>query len=348
MSDQIKKLYLFNLSTDLDDPLLAFTHDWIIAASQIVHSIEVVSTHTGRRNLPGNVRVRELGGGTFRQRVYVIFKCFQIFYEIAKYRNDVKVFYHMTNKIASILCLPLRVIGVKQAIWYSHSANPLTLKVASKFCDLVFSSAPSSLPFSSSKCRYVGHGINFSSFPEINERDDTIRHGFVSLGRIAPIKNIEKLLDAISQSSAEEKQVDLIGPSTLDTNYQQSLQKFADEKQVKVYFKGPVTYADVPKTLAKYSICYTGNPNTTDKAAIESAAVGCFVISNESDTQNLTGISELWEKNKVDTTDLVSQINFLLNVQTAHEIRFEISIRARERNNVINAIEKIMTGLRDA
>ena len=348
MSDQIKKLYLFNLSTDLDDPLLAFTHDWIIAASKIVHNIEVVSTHTGRWNLPGNVRVRELGGGTLRQRVHVIFKCFQIFYEIAKYRNDVKVFYHMTNKIASILCLPLRVIGVKQAIWYSHSANPPTLKVASKFCDLVFSSAPSSLPFSSSKCRYVGHGINFSSFPKLNERADAIRHGFVSLGRIAPIKNIEKLLDAISQSSAEEKQVDLIGPFALDTNYQQRLQKFADEKQVKIHFKGPVAYADVPKTLAKYSICYTGNPNTTDKAAIESAAVGCFVISNESDTQYLTGMSGLWDKNQVDTTDLVSQINYLLTVKIANEIRYEISLRARERNNVINAIEKIMTGLRDA
>lgn len=348
MSDQIKKLYLFNLSTDLDDPLLAFTHDWIVAAAKIVHNIEVVSTHIGRWNLPGNVRVRELGGGTFRQRVNAIFKCMEIFYEIAKCRKDVKVFYHMTNKIASILCLPLRVIGVKQAIWYSHSANPLSLKVASKFCDLVFSSAPSSLPFSSSKCRYVGHGINFARFPELNEREDIIRHGFVSLGRIAPIKNIEKLLDAISRSSVEEKQVDLIGPSALDANYQQELQKFANEKKVKIYFKGPVTYADVPKTLAKYSICYTGNPNTTDKAGIESAAVGCFVITNEPGTQNLTGMTELWEKTEVDTTDLVSQIDFLLNVQTAHEIRFEISIRARERNNVINAIEKIMTGLRDA
>lgn len=348
MSGQIKKLYLFNLSTDLDDPLLAFTHDWILAASKIVQNVEVVSTHVGRRSLPGNVRVRELGGGTFFHRVYAIFKCVKIFYEIAKCKKDAKVFYHMTNKIASILCFPLMVIGVKQAIWYSHSANPPSLRVASRFCNLVFSSAPSSLPFSSSKCRYVGHGINFSKFPELSERDNTFRHGFVSLGRIAPIKNIEKLLDALSQSSAEEKQVDLFGPSKLDVSYQQQLQKFADEKQVKICFKGPVTYVDVPKTLAKYSICYTGNPNTTDKAAIESAAVGCFVISSESDTQKLTGMTEFWEKTEIDPTDLVSQIDFLLNVQTEYELRLEISIRARERNNVINAIEKIMTGLRDA
>jgi len=348
MPGQIKKLYLFNLSTDLDSPLLAFTHDWIIAASEIVDNIEVISTHVGRLNLPGNVRVRELGGGTFRQRVYAIFKCFKIFYEIAKCRKDVKVFYHMTNKIASILCFPLRVIGVKQAIWYSHSANPLTLRVASMFCDLVFSSAPSSLPFSSSKCRYVGHGINFSRFPELNERDETVRHGFVSLGRIAPIKNIEKLLDAISLSSVEEKQVDLIGPFTLDGNYQQQLQKFADKRQVKINFKGPVAYGDVPKTLVKYSICYTGNPNTTDKAAIESAAVGCFVISTERDTQRLTGMRECWEKTRVNPSDLVSQINFLVNVQADKKLRIEISAQAREQNDVLNAIDKILTGLRNA
>jgi glycosyltransferase involved in cell wall biosynthesis len=348
MPDQIKKLYLFNLSTDLDNPLLAFTHDWIIAASDIVESVEVVSTHLGRRNLPGNVRVRELGGGTFRQRVCAILKCLEIFFEIVKCRSDVKVFYHMTNKVASILSFPLRLIGVKQAIWYSHSANPLTLKVASRFCDFVYSSAPSSLPFSSTKCRYVGHGINFSNFPDVEALDETVRHGFVSLGRIAPIKNIEKLLDAISQSTVDKKQVDLIGPFALNDNYQQQLQKFADERQVKINFRGPVAYGEVPNTLAKYSICYTGNPNTTDKAAIESAAVGCFVISDEPDTQKLTGMNEYWQTTGIDPSDLVSQINFLLDVPIEHKLRLEISIRARERNNVKNAIDKIMTGLRDA
>ena len=348
MSDQIKKLYLFNLATDLDNPLLAFTHDWIVAASEIVDSIEVISTHVGRRSLPSNVRVREIGGGTFGLRVCAIFRCFRIIFEITKSRKDVKVFYHMTNKIASVLCIPLRTIGVKQAIWYSHSANPLSLRIASKFCNLIYSSAPSSLPFSGSKCRYVGHGIDFSSFPALDERDKGTRHGFVSLGRVAPIKNIENFLDAISLSSVEKKEVDLVGPISLVSNYQHELKRFAGEREVKINFLGPINYSEVPKTLMKYSICYTGNPNTTDKAAIESAAVGCFVVSNESDTQKLTGMAEIWNENMVDPTNLVSQINFLSNLEVNTKIRFEISARARERNNVTNVIDRILNGLGNA
>jgi len=345
MSDRIKKLYLFNLATDLDNPLLAFTLDWILAASEIVDEIEVISTHVGRRSLPRNVRVREIGGGTFGERVCAVFRCFRIIYEITRIRKDVKVFYHMTNKIASILCIPLRTIGVKQAIWYSHSANPQSLRIASKFCNLIYSSAPSSLPFSNSKCRYVGHGINFSSFPVLDEKDKSTRHGFVSLGRVAPIKNIENFLDAISLSSEEKKEVDLIGPISQANNYQNELKSFADDRGVKINFLGPINYSEVPKTLMNYSVCYTGNPNTTDKAAIESAAAGCFLVSNESDTQKLTGMAEFWKENVVDPTNLVSQINFLSNLEADTKIRFEISARARERNNVTNVIDRILKGL---
>lgn len=348
MPEHFKKLYLFNLSTDLDNPLLAFTHDWIIEASKIVESVEVISTHVGSVKLPRNVRVREIGGGTLLKRFYAFFKCIAILNEIIQNKNDAKVFYHMTNKIAFFLCIPLRLMKIKQAIWYSHSAKPFTLRVASRYCNLIFSSAPSSLPIKNSKCRYVGHGINFSKFPKLNIQDEAARQKIVSLGRIAPIKNIEKLLEAVSQSLVNKKEVDLIGPNLSNIEYQENLIQFANDKKIKINFIGAIKYDDVPLTLAKYSICYTGNPSTTDKAAIESAAMGCFVLSTERDTQKLTGMAEFWEKTDVDVTDLVSQINFLLNVEAKSQLRLKVSKLARERNDVRNVIHEVMIGLRNA
>jgi len=265
MPEHFKKLYLFNLSTDLDNPLLAFTHDWIIEASKIVESVEVISTHVGSVKLPRNVRVREIGGGTLLKRFYAFFKCIAILNEIIQNKNDAKVFYHMTNKIAFFLCIPLRLMKIKQAIWYSHSAKPFTLRVASRYCNLIFSSAPSSLPIKNSKCRYVGHGINFSKFPKLNIQDEAARQKIVSLGRIAPIKNIEKLLEAVSQSLVNKKEVDLIGPNLSNIEYQENLIQFANDKKIKINFIGAIKYDDVPLTLAKYSICYTGNPSTRIK-----------------------------------------------------------------------------------
>ena len=78
MEKKIEKLYIFNLATDLDDPLLAFTHDWINASLSEAKNVQVVSTHVGRIDLPPEVHVREIGGGDLRKRVVGIIRLFRI------------------------------------------------------------------------------------------------------------------------------------------------------------------------------------------------------------------------------------------------------------------------------
>jgi glycosyltransferase involved in cell wall biosynthesis len=348
MTKRIEKLYIFNLATDLDNTLLAFTHDWIRACLSEANSVEVVSTHIGRIDLPSNVRVREIGGGNFPKRVVGILRLLRITVEIGLNRKQAVVFFHMTNRVAALIGLPLRIIGVRQGLWYSHSSIPISLKFAAKFSNILFSSSPHALPISNEKCKYVNHGIDFSRFPAVANLEIDPQNTFISLGRVSPIKNLELFIDAVSKSKSASKIINLAGPSCAESEYQKSLVKFAETVGITLRFLGEVPYPQVPTLLSQFSICYTGNPRTTDKAAIEAAAVGCFVISNEPDTRKLTGMTEYWQINGIDPSDLVSQINFLLDVQMEPKLRLEISIRARERNNVTNTIEKIMTGLRDA
>jgi hypothetical protein len=53
-----------SLITDENDPVTAFAVDWLKAFSVIATSVVVFSTHVGKFDLPTNVKIIELGGGS--------------------------------------------------------------------------------------------------------------------------------------------------------------------------------------------------------------------------------------------------------------------------------------------
>ncbi len=55
------RLLLFNLATDVDDPVLGFTTSWIGALAKQVEVIHVITMRAGRVQVPGNVRVHSVG-----------------------------------------------------------------------------------------------------------------------------------------------------------------------------------------------------------------------------------------------------------------------------------------------
>lgn len=348
MRERIEKLYIFNLATDLDHTLLAFTHDWIRACLSEANSVEVVSTHIGRIDLPSNVRVREIGGGNLAKRIVGIFRLIRITCEIGINRRQSVVFYHMTNKVAALIGLPLRIIGVRQGLWYSHSSIPISLKFAAKFSNVLFSSSPNALPISNEKCQYVNHGIDFSRFPTAARREVDPENTFISFGRVSPIKNLELFIDAVSRSKSPIKIINLAGPYHTQSEYQQSLKKFAESAGITLRFLGEVPYPQVPKFLSQFSICYTGNPKTTDKAAIEAAAVGCFVICLEPNTQELTGMNKVWNEINLHNLPLSEQIDAILALTDRRRYQEIISKSAISQNNVNQTVHAILSGITNA
>ena len=63
------RLLWFNLTTDLDDPVLGFTASWIHEIAKLVRSIRVITMRKGRVNLPKNVKVTSVG--TVHRRDYM-------------------------------------------------------------------------------------------------------------------------------------------------------------------------------------------------------------------------------------------------------------------------------------
>src|SRR5215813_13002366 len=55
------RILLFNLATDMDDPILGFTTRWVWAMAQRVENIDVMTMRTGRVEMPHNVQVYSVG-----------------------------------------------------------------------------------------------------------------------------------------------------------------------------------------------------------------------------------------------------------------------------------------------
>jgi glycosyltransferase involved in cell wall biosynthesis len=275
----MKTLIIYNLETDLDSQVLAAAHDWVEAFAAQVDKVLVYSTHVGRTNLPENVFVKELGGGSFLKRFVGLFRLYKSFATSLKYRSNVCVFHHMSPRTLLIVGPLYKVAGIKQGLWYSHSKKSLSLKYSQGFANRIFTSTPSAIPIANSRVRYVGHGIKSKSLLGALDNSKVKREGILALGRIVPIKNIEFAILAISQSKYRNIKLTCIGPHQKDSPYVEFLGNLADSNQVILSIVQAVPYSKVPQVLAGFEYIFTGTPRSVDKVVIEGAMSGCFVLA---------------------------------------------------------------------
>lgn len=344
----MKTLVIYNLETDLDSQVLAAAHDWIEAFASQVDKVFVYSTHVGRINLPSNVVVKELGGGTFLKRLVGLFRVYKSFVTSLKYRSNVCVFHHMSPRTLLIVGPLYKVAGIKQGLWYSHSKKSSSLKYSQGFANRIFTSTPSAIPIVNSRVRYVGHGIKSQSLLDALKFSTIKREGILALGRIVPIKNIEFAISAISESKYKDLQLTCIGPHLSESEYVKSLSDFAISHQVELRLEQALPYSKIPQVLAGFKFIFTGTPRSVDKAVIEGAMSGCFVLSGEKDTLKMTGMLEVWrDLGYSGIPQLSAQLNVLCSLDAAIDqtLRTRLSTEAVLLNEVNSTIKKILVEL---
>ena len=334
---------IYNLITDENDPVTAFAVDWIRAFAEISDEVVVFSTHVGKYTAPSNVRVIELGGGTAKKRLFGLVKLYRSAIYVSNIRGRKIVFHHMSEKTAFLVGPILRILGIKQGLWYSHNRKSSILISASKFVNDIFSPTTNSFPIKTSKIRPVGHGINMSRFQK-NSIPILNRTGIVSLGRISKVKNLEGIIDALSQVSTPRPSLTLIGPVMEEARYVEALSTRAKFSEVELTFKAGIPYSQVPKLISQFSMAFSGSPNTVDKSVLEAAAVGCFVLSENEFVLELTGMNRVWNSIGIKVPlELSSQIELLKPHEFDTNLRELIATSCREKNDVKNTAIKILT-----
>ena len=341
----MKTLIIYNLETDLDSKVLAAAHDWVEAFALQVDKVFVYSTHVGRVSLPPNVVVIDLGGGSFLKRLIALSKLIISFLNAFKYRRDLCVFHHMSPRTLLIVGPLFKLTKIKQGLWYSHSKKSPSLKYAQIFADRIFTSTPSSIPISNSRVRYVGHGIKSQRLVDALIGSTLKREGIIALGRIVPVKNIELAILAISKSGFKDLQLDCVGPQDAENEYVESLRTIAISNHTSLGIKNPVPYSQIPETLAGYKFIFTGTPRSVDKAVIEGAMSGCFVLSAEEEILEMTGMLAIWQElGYSNCPQLTEQINILSKISEEKErnLRVKLSEKAVSLNEIRSTTKKIL------
>ena len=336
---KIERLVIFNLATDEHNPLLAFASDWVGTFSELVKDTEVVSTHVGSHSLPETIKVYEIGGGDIFRRGLAIFKLIYHGIRIIANGKETIIFHHMSTYSAFILGPLFRLRGFKQGLWYSHNRNSLILRFGSAVVNDIFSPTLDSFPFKSEKLHPVGHGISVSKFDH-PEYENLNRTGIVSLGRISQVKRLDKLISGLSETEVRDKSITLVGPILGQNNLYESLVSLAKRKNILLNFSPAVPYNEVAKTLSNYSMCYTGSPKTVDKSSIEGALMGCFVLSENFNVLEQTGMNEVWKVIGREAPKTISEQIMTLSVYESRTDLRRILIENAIRKNDLKSTAK--------
>ncbi len=195
------KLLFITQTIDKNDRVLGFTHRWVEGLAQQFESVTVICLGVGEHQFPPNVKICSLGKEKNVSKIRYLMNFYKyIWLERRQYDS---VFVHM-NPIYVVLGGPWwRLTGRKVALWYTHLKATTTLRLALCIVNNAFTADSRSFPIRSSKVTVLGHGIATDIF----RREGSIQRklgSILSLGRISPVKQIERLIEALNILRAED------------------------------------------------------------------------------------------------------------------------------------------------
>lgn len=280
----IERLLLFNLVTDADDPILGFTTVWINALARHCKQIDVLTMQAGRLALAPNVRVYSVG----KERGYGEARRAIDFYRILghllrKNRYDA-CFAHMQPLFAVMAAPLLKLRRVPITLWYAHKSVTSKLKLAEKLVDHVVTSSVEGFRLTSDKTLVVGQGIDTLQFvPRSTPRLANQPFTIVSVSRIAPVKRLETLIEAMRVLVAQGYffHLRIVGsaePQHVD--YGQKLQNLANSYGLTIEFVGSLPYDHIAQVYQEADVMVNlSNTGSLDKAVLEAMSCGLPVIT---------------------------------------------------------------------
>ena len=283
---QIVRLLWFNLTTDLDDPVLGFTASWIHEIAKLVRSIRVITMRKGRVNLPKNVKVTSVG----KERGYTeprrAFEFYRHLLRILHQEHIDACFSHMIP-IFSVLAAPiLRTRGIPIVTWYAHRQRSLTLKLAQGLSDQMVSINLSSYPYPVSKLISLGHGIDTETFKPNATVSPANPPLILFVGRLSPIKDPVTFIRAVRLLTKKHRfQVALIGPILeRDREYSRILMEEIEQlrKTVPTQYIGGLLQRQLPEWYQRCFALVNCSPSdhALDKTVLEAMACGKVALTS--------------------------------------------------------------------
>ena len=294
---------VLNIRTDADDTALGFTTAWINGLAKRCRRITVITMYAGHIDVAANVDVYSIGKERGYSRVRKLFAFYWLALTLGR-RDSIDVcFAHMTPLLATLFSPIGKARHIPTLLWYAHKSVPLTLRVAHLLVDRCVASTPEGFRLPSRKTFFVGQGIDTAVFRPPHATTSHYETTWMSVGRIAPIKNVHEMIQSVAlvRRLGVDVRLVLVGDAITDEDhaYRLSLQYLCRDLRLEsaVEFQGAIPFRDVP-------ICYRqaglflnlSDSGSLDKAILESMASGCIPVSRNEAFQQLAvehGLGEL-------------------------------------------------------
>lgn len=338
----------FTIYLGKKNPPLNHTRFWVESLGAYFTSVNVYATHLQPGYELENLKfkISEIGGGSFLKRIVAILRLLWITMKIVTSKDRNVCLFHMTTKSLLITAPILRLFRIPIFLWYSHQANPLSLRASFPFIDLVFTPTTNSFPIKTNKLSATGHGIEFSNiYREIALEDNRDNDAILVIGRIARVKRIENLLIATSNLPKVNRVIECIGPIQ-DASYLYFLEELARSIKVEFRYIDAMDSEGLSDYTTKKTLVYSGTQGSVDKAPLEAVANGCLLITTNVDLQIISGMGELWREEfgvHGNELSIEKQLTFLTQRRPSLEARNNLINRCRSNNNLDNLTRTMST-----
>lgn len=279
----MKRLLLFNLATDADDPTLGFTTTWINALAVHYDALDVITMRAGRLAVAPNVCVYSVGKEKGYSEPRRALEFYRLLIGLLRQHHYAACFAHMMPLFALMGAPLLKLARVPITLWYVHKSVTRLLWLAEKSVDHVVTASAESFRLPSRKVIVTGHGID----TELFHPDRVSPHeGFtiISVGRIAPVKRLDVMLEAVrilvQEHGLRNVRLRLVGET--DSPTAAALRQTALEQGLAdvLELRAGVPYLQVP-ALYHTADVYVNMSETgsLDKALLEAMACGLPVVT---------------------------------------------------------------------
>jgi glycosyltransferase involved in cell wall biosynthesis len=280
-------LLVFNLALDADDPVLGHTTDWTNALARRCEHVSVITMRAGRLAVEPNVTVHSLGKERGFSEPRRLARFYNLIGEVLRERRIDACFAHMAPLFAVLFTPLARVNRIPILLWYAHSRVSPTLRLAHALVDRCVSATADGFRLRSDKLFLVGHGVDVERFRPPGSEGPGYDTTAVSVGRIAPIKHIDEMINAIAimrNAHGTAVCLRLFGePATADDGrYDTRLRQLTHEKGLdrQISFEGSLPFDEVPAAYHCGALFLNlSETGAIDKAILEGMASGCIPIS---------------------------------------------------------------------
>jgi len=331
-----RRLLIVNYTLDRNHKLLSHQVD---IAKALVEEFEYVHILTMDNIVSKDFYVDyEIIRDRNRSKLGLVMRYYYLFFKILKNFKPEVVFFHMSPRQCALIAPLLRLLGVRQLLWYAHKSRPISLVLASLFCDKVLTCSTGSLTIDTYKKVVTGHHVDEGLFTGV-PRPRPPKIG-ITIGRLDINKNLKMILESF-EFAFENGMLDelyVVGSPSNEiqaSEFNLSLSKLGSAKN-HVRLLGEFSRSELPSLLSEADIFLHASIGSLDKAPIEAILMGLPVATINEEFRNLFGCWAPFANSNLN--DEIAAISQAASVIRISHLETQIGV-AKRNHTMINWID---------